>query len=102
MEFAVHRWAGGLDIRDIEQVLVGAARISRAHRLAHDRVRAVASGDVGGLACLFPAVGSAQTRAAAAAFLTVAEAVGLPLDRDAHLFVRCNQYPLMLVLRKDL
>src|SRR5262249_58224275 len=30
MEFAVDRWAGSLDIRDIEQVLVGAARISRA------------------------------------------------------------------------
>src|SRR6516165_9090114 len=46
MEFAVDRWAAGLDVRDIEQVLVGAAWISRAHRLAHDRMRAVAPSDV--------------------------------------------------------
>src|SRR5262245_10533835 len=91
MEFAVDRWAGGLHIRDIEQVLVGAARISRAHCLAHDRVRAVASSDVGCLAGLFPAVGSAQTRDDAAAFITVAEELGPPLDRDAELFERCNQ-----------
>src|SRR5262249_6109071 len=91
MEFAVDCWAGGLDIRDIEQVLVGAARISRAHCLAHDRVRAIASGDVGCLACFFPAVGPAQTRDDAAAFITVAEEFGPPLDRDAQLFERCNQ-----------
>src|SRR6516164_9909132 len=91
MEFAVDRWAGSLNIRDIEQMLVGATRISRAHRLAHHRMRAVASGDVGCLACLFLAVGSAQTRNDAAAFITVAEEFGAPLDRDAELFERCNQ-----------
>src|SRR6516225_10245836 len=91
MEFAVDRGAGGLNIRDIEQVLVGAARISRTHRLAHDRVRAIASGDIGCLACLFLAVRSAQTRGDAAAFITVAQEFGAPLNRDAQLFERCNQ-----------
>src|SRR5215469_2861896 len=91
MEFAIERRAAGLDIRHVEQVLVGAARISRAHRLAHNRVRAVASSDVGCLACFFLAVGSAQTRDDAAAFITVAQEFGAPLDRDAQLFERCNQ-----------
>src|SRR6516225_889205 len=91
LEIGMECWAGGLDIRDIKQVLVGAARISRAHCLAHDRVRAIASGDVGCLACFFPAVGPAQTRDDAAAFITVAEEFGPPLDRDAELFERCNQ-----------
>jgi hypothetical protein len=54
-------------------------------------VRAIASGDVGCLACLFPAVGSAQTRDDAAAFIMVAEEFGPPLDRDAKLFEHCNQ-----------
>src|SRR5262245_65791368 len=38
MEFAVNRRPGSLDVRDIEQVPIGAAWKPGAHRLAHDRV----------------------------------------------------------------
>src|SRR4051794_38692966 len=80
MELTVNRRAGGLNIRDIEKVTIGAARISHAHCLAHDRVHAIAPGNVGCLADLFPAVSSAQTRDDAAAFFRRARCKLAPIE----------------------
>jgi hypothetical protein len=102
VEFAIKRRAGGLDIRDVKKVAIGAARISRTHCLAYDRVHAVAPGDVGRLACLFLSVSTTQTRDDMAAGIAVAEELGLPFDRNAKPLQPRDQQPLMLVLRKDL
>ena len=83
MEFAVYREARGLDIRDIEEVTVGAAWESHAHRLAHHRAHAIASSDESCLASLFLGARSAQTRDDVSIFITVAEKLGLPFNRDA-------------------
>jgi hypothetical protein len=83
MEFTVHRGARGLDIRNIEKVTVGAAWKARAHPLAHHRVYAVASSDEGCLASLFLGARSAQTCDDVSIFITVAEKLGLPFNRNA-------------------
>jgi hypothetical protein len=71
-----------LDIRDIEELTVGATWKARAHRLAHDRVHAIASGDEGCLAYLFLG-GSAQPHDDVSIFITIAEQLGLPFNRNA-------------------
>ena len=82
MEFAIQCSAGGFDIRNVEEVAVGTACIPRAHRVPHDRVHAVAAGDVERLACLF-AVRSAQMCDDVTTFIAVSDEFGLPLDRNA-------------------
>jgi hypothetical protein len=54
--------AGCLDVSDIKEMMVGAPRKPGAHRLAHDRARAVTSGDVGCFATLFATVRPSQPR----------------------------------------
>src|SRR6202023_4207450 len=49
IQLAIHRAAARLDIRDVEDVRVGAAWKAGFQRLAHDRMRAVAAGDEGSL-----------------------------------------------------
>ena len=55
-----------------------------------------------GVSTYFPAVSSTQTRDDAAAFITIAEELGLPFDGDAQPLQPGDQQPLVLVLRKDL
>jgi hypothetical protein len=54
--------AGCLDVSDIKEMIVGAARKPRANRLAHNRARAVASGNIGCFATLFATARPAQPR----------------------------------------
>ncbi len=60
MQFAIKRRAGGVDVSDVEQLLVGAARESRPDALPNDRPRTIATGEIGALARLLLAVRSAQ------------------------------------------
>ncbi len=50
VQLAVERRAGGLDIGDVEDLSIGAAGKACPDRLAHERARAVAAGDVARLA----------------------------------------------------
>jgi hypothetical protein len=80
---------------------IGAARKVGAHRLADDGPHAVAAGDVGSLAALLPAVGTAKTCGHAVALITVFKELRPSLDDRAQLLEPRDQQPLMLVLRKN-
>ena len=58
MQFAVHHRAARLDIGDVEEMVVRAAGKPIAKAFAHGGVRAVAAGEVGGLARVRGAVGA--------------------------------------------
>ena len=62
VQLAVHRRPARFDVGDVEEMVVGAARETDLQRLAHGRMRAVAAGDVGGLARLDGAVRPLQAR----------------------------------------
>ena len=53
MEFAVDRRTGRLDICDIKEMTIGATRISCTHRLTHDRVHTLTTGNIGCFTTLF-------------------------------------------------
>ena len=94
--------AAAVDVGDIEHLPVGAAGEAGAQRLAHERARPVAAGEVGRLAgFLRPSGPRSRARMRRP---VVAEAVQLrpALDRHAERRQPLEQQPLVLVLRKDL
>src|SRR5436853_3598439 len=81
VELAIDRGAARLDIRDVEQLTVGAARISGPHCLTHNRVDSIAPCDIICLAHFLAAVRSPQPRGNTIALFPVADQLGLALDR---------------------
>src|SRR5207302_474242 len=73
VELAVDCETGSLHVGDIEEMAIGTARKAGAHRLADARMHAVAAGDVGRLAVLLPAVGTAKTCDHAVALVAISE-----------------------------
>src|SRR5215469_10163381 len=102
MQLTFQGGTGRLHICDIEELAIGTTRIAGAHRLAHNRMRAVTAGDVGCITALFLAVSSAQTSDHVRASIAITEKFSLPLDQDAQVVQPRDQESLVLVLRKDL
>src|SRR5262249_61835372 len=75
---------------------------AHAESLAHDRVRAIATGEIPHLAALFFSIGRAQLHADAAPQVGETCELRAPLDRYAELHEPLDQQPLALVLRIDL
>ena len=102
MQLAIHRCACGLDVGDVKEVTVGAARKAGADCLPHGRTRAVAADDISRLAVVLLAVRPTQPRQHAALAIGEADQFGPPFDCDAERVQTRNQQPLMLVLGKNM
>src|SRR5258708_4052048 len=102
MQFAVERRAGRINIGDIEDLPIGAARKACTDHLAHDRAGAVAAGDVERLAGFLPSLSPTKAGSHALAFVREPDQFSPALDRDAEYFQPLDQQPLVLVLREDL
>src|SRR2546421_1004826 len=101
MQLAIERSAGGLDVRDIEEMAVGAARKAGADCFPDSRTRAIAARDVACLTIALLAVRAAQPRQHAVLAIGEADQLGPPLDRDAEGLQPLDQQPLVLALGKD-
>ena len=101
VQLSVHRRAASFDVGDVEQMFISAAGESDRERLPHRGMRAVAAGDVGGLAHLDRAVRALQSSEHPTGSLLERQELGLALDFDAGLAQAIDQQALMLVLRKD-
>ena len=100
VQLAVQRRAGRVDVGDVEHLPVGAARKAGADPLAHRRARAVAAGEIGGLAGAL-AVRPAQPGDDPIALVAEAGELGPALDLHAGFGEALDQQPLVLVLRED-
>src|SRR5207244_6804328 len=96
VQLAVHQRPAGLDVSDVEKVLIGAPRITDAELLAHGRARAVAAGEECGLARR-----SSQMRHDTAARFLEIEQLSLSLDAHVQLFEPLDEEALVLVLWVD-
>src|SRR5207249_12061849 len=85
MQLAIHGRSACLDVGDVEDMRVRAAREADGEPVSHRRVRAVTAGDVGRLAGFFRAVGAPQTRAHAVARVLEAKELDAALDGHAEL-----------------
>ncbi|MNT49992.1 hypothetical protein D3C72_1868830 [compost metagenome] len=83
MQFAIERRAAGLDVGDIEHLLVGTAGKTGVEGLAHDRTGAVATGQVAGLTGFLLTVGQAQRGADAVIGLLETFEFGVAFHREA-------------------
>ncbi len=97
MQFPIDSGPGGIDIGDVEDVLIGAARKSNARRLAHRRARAITADDVGGFASL-AAAGIAKLRDDTVAVVRVANELRLPLNSGPHRRQSGNEQLFVFVL----
>src|SRR5207248_607101 len=86
----------GLDIRDVEEVLVRASREADAEFLADGRMRAVAAAEKHRLA-----LSTIQARRDAIACLREVDQLGVALDTNAQLFEVRDQQSLVFVLRVE-
>ena len=102
VQFAIQRRAGGFDVGDVEDLPIGAAGKPGADRPAHDRARAVTTGDVGRRTVMLLTVGSAQASHDTIFLIRETDQLGSPLDHDIKRFQPLDQEPLMLVLGKYL
>jgi hypothetical protein len=101
VELAVDCGTVSLNVGDIEEMAIGATRKASDHSLADARTHAVATGDVGRLAALLPAIGTAKKCDHPVTLITVSDELRPPLDRHPQLLELRDQQPLMLVLWKD-
>src|ERR1700724_2090976 len=85
IQLAIHRAAARLDIRDVEDVRVGAAWKADLQRLTHDRMCAVAACDEGSLDGLLRSVRPPQARRHPRVLVLEADKFPGALDRDANL-----------------
>src|SRR6516162_3978651 len=98
MELPVDRGAGSFNVRDVENLPVGATGVAQTEGLTHDRARAVAAGDVARCTDLFLPVRFAQAcRDVIAAILEPLQGRP-PLDRYAKRLQTVDQQPFVLVL----
>jgi len=102
VQLAVDRWAAALDVGHVEDLPVGTPRKAGAERLAHQRARPVAAGEIACGAALLHTRGGAQPRHELLALLGEADKLGAPLDADAERREPLEQQPLVFVLGKDL
>ncbi len=101
MQLAVHHGAARLDIGDVEEMVVRAARETDAQPLAHGGMRAVAAGDIKSLARVGAAIGAFEPGAHACRRLLEPDELRLALDLDAGFRKAIDQQAFVLVLRID-
>ncbi|MNO88224.1 hypothetical protein D3C76_796630 [compost metagenome] len=98
MQLAVEGCALGLDVGDIEHLLVGTSGEFDTQGLAHGRAGAVATGDIQGLAGFLMAGRSEQTRDDVLALIEKTEQFGIALDSNIELRQALDQQQFVLVL----
>ena len=101
VQLAVHRRSARVHVGDIEQMGVRPARKTDLQRLAHGGMRAVASGNVGGLTFLCGSIRPCEAREHTTIRLRKAQQFRPALDRDAEFGQAIDQQALVLVLGKD-
>jgi hypothetical protein len=85
VEFPVNSGATGLDIRDIEETVISAPGKSGAHRLAYNRMRAIAPRDVVRLARFFLTIRSPKAHGDTVTLIMKIEQFSPTLNRQAKL-----------------
>ena len=101
VQFAVHHRAARVDVGDIKEMVVGAAWKTDLQGLAHGGVRAVAAGEIGGLARVGAAIGAFEAGAHTGRRFLERHELRLALDLDAGLSEAIDQQAFVLVLRID-
>src|SRR6266478_860747 len=96
VQLVVQQRAAGVDVRDVEEVLVRSAWEADAEALAHGGTCAIASGEISGLACRV-----LQPRHDLAVHFLEVEQLGRPLDAHVQFFQPLDEEALVLVLRID-
>ncbi len=101
VQLLVEHRALGLDVGDVEQLDICAAREAGVQLAAHHRPGPVAAADVAGLADLLAAVGALQPGLDALRRLLEPEQLDGPLDLHVRRPEVLDQEPLVLVLGED-